>query len=306
MERHQGGQVRGGHSHNERQANSRRLKITLGLVLAYMVAEIIGGLWTNSLALLADASHMATDAAALGLSLFAIWVAQRPATPHKTFGYYRAEILAALVNGVALVVVAVYIFVEAYERLILPSAVQGLGVTVIAAGGLAVNIVSLQILGKGKSESLNLRGAWLHVFTDALGSGGAILAGLLVWRFGWNWADPALAVLIGLLVMHSSWSLLRESVAVLMESAPGHIDVDQVRNSMYSVPGVLAIHDLHVWMISSGIVSMSAHVVAAENRVRSVVGDISKIARERFNINHTTIQIETPEGCIGCDGIAHR
>jgi|HigsolmetaAR201D_1030396.scaffolds.fasta_scaffold01016_12 cation diffusion facilitator family transporter len=306
MERHQGEQVRGGHSPNERRVNSRRLKITLGLVLVYMVAEIIGGLWTNSLALLADASHMGTDAAALGLSLFAVWIAQRPATPHKTFGYYRAEILAALVNGVALVVVAIYIFVEAYQRLILPPAVQGLDVMVIAAGGLVVNIISLRILGNGKSESLNVRGAWLHVFTDALGSSGAILAGLLVWRLEWNWADPALAVLIGLLVMYSSWSLLKESVSVLMESAPGDIDVDQVRNSIRSVPGVLAIHDLHVWMISSGIVSMSAHVVAAENQVKSVVEDISRMVRERFDINHTTIQIETPEGCIGCEGIAHR
>ena len=221
-----------------RSRSRRRLAVVLGLVVAYMVAEVVGGLLTNSLALLADAGHMLSDAASLALALFAMWIAQRPPTPQHTYGYYRTEILAALANGATLVAVAIYIFIEAYGRIGEPPDVQGGLMMSIATGGLVVNLAGLWILNAGKGESLNVRGAWLHVLTDALGSVGAVTAGGLIWAFGWYWADPVASVIIGLLVLYSSWSLLKETVAVLMEGAPGHVDVDEVRSGIRSVPGV--------------------------------------------------------------------
>ncbi|MGH7458092.1 MAG: cation diffusion facilitator family transporter, partial [Longimicrobiaceae bacterium] len=214
-----------GHAHggSAGSRNRERLAITLGLVTFYMVVEVVGGLLTNSLALLADAGHMLSDAGALALSLFAIWIAQKPATSKHTYGYYRTEILAALANGATLVAISIYIFVEAYQRFDDPPEVQGALMMGIAVGGLAINLIGLWILNAGKGESLNVRGAWLHVLSDALGSVGAILAGGLIWAFGWNWADPAASVTIGLLVLYSSWALLKETVAVLMEGTPGHI-----------------------------------------------------------------------------------
>ena len=253
-----------GHSHGEsgvgRRGHPRRLGIVLALVSAYLVAEVVGGLLTNSLALLADAGHMLSDAAALALSLFAIWIAERPATPARTYGYYRTEILAALVNGATLIAIAIYIFIEAFQRFRAPPEVLGGLMMTFAAGGLVVNLAGLWILNAGRGESLNMRGAWLHVLTDALGSVGAIVGGALIYFFGWSWADPAVSVLIGLLVLYSSWGLLKESVAVLMEGTPGQIDVDAVRDAIASVPAVRGVHDLHVWSITSGMVALSAHV----------------------------------------------
>jgi cobalt-zinc-cadmium efflux system protein len=261
-----------------------------------MVAEVVGGLLTNSLALLADAGHMLSDVAALGLSLFAVWVAERPPNPKRTFGYYRAEILAALVNGATLVAISVFIFVEAYRRLWQPPAVQGAAMMSIAVGGLFVNILMLGILHKGREENLNVRGAWLHVLTDALGSIGAIAAGLLIWFRGWNWVDPLASVLIGCLVVFSSWRLLVESVSVLMESAPRGIDVDQVQRAMLQIPGVRAIPDLHVWTITSGLDALSAHVVATNGQAHArLLANLRSVLREQFGIHHVTIQIEPEE-----------
>jgi len=262
-----------------------------------MVVEVVGGLLTNSLALLADAGHMLSDAGALALTLFAIWAAERPPTPRRTYGYYRAEILAALVNGATLVAIALFIFIEAWERFREPPEVQGALMMGIATGGLVVNLLGLGILSAGRTESLNMRGAWLHVLTDALGSVGAILGGFLILVFGWSWADPAVSVLIGLLVVFSSWNLLRETVSVLMESAPAGIDVDAVRNAIMDLPGVTAVHDLHVWSITSGLVAMSAHVRVA-NGVGERSGSAALLAmvrervREEFGIDHVTIQLE--------------
>ena len=258
-----------------------------------MIAEVVGGLLTNSLALLADAGHMLSDAASLALALFAMWIAQRPPTPRHTYGYYRTEILAALINGATLVAIAIYIFIEAYERVGEPPEVQGALMMGIAVGGLIINLVGLWILNAGKSESLNVHGAWLHVLTDALGSVGAIVAGALIWAFGWNWADPVASVLIGLLVIYSSWALLKETVAVLMEGAPGHIDVDEVRGAIRSIDGVAAVHDLHVWTITSGMVALSAHVEATGARPHSVLlKEIQNVLHDGFEIDHATIQIE--------------
>lgn len=287
-----------GHSHaiDSRAANRKRLVAVLVLSAGYMFAEVIGGLLTNSLALIADAGHMLSDVAALALSLFAMWIAQRPPTPQRSFGYYRTEILAALVNGATLVAVALYVFVEAHDRFRAPPDVQGGLMMAIAAGGLAVNVAGLLILNAGRNDSLNVRGAWLHVATDALGSLGAIIGGLLIWTRGWNWADPAVSVIIGMLVVYSSWNLLRQTVSVLMEEAPAHIDVDELRNSMASVPGVSAVHDLHVWSITSGMVALSGHVCIGDGVSSSqVLAEVCKRTREGFGIDHITIQVE-PEG----------
>jgi cobalt-zinc-cadmium efflux system protein len=290
------GHSHGHHHHGGSGGNRRRLAFTLGLVAVYMVAEFAGGLLSGSLALLADAGHMLSDAAALGLSLFAIWISQRPPTARRTWGYYRIEILAALVNGVTLVVLSIFILREALERFQAPGPVDAPVLMAIAAGGLLVNLVSLGILSGGKEESLNVRGAWLHVLTDALGSVQAIVAGALIWAFGWTWADPAASVLISLLVIYSAWDLLRDTVGVLMEGAPRHIDVDEVRNCLMALPCVVAVHDLHVWTITSGMESLSCHVVVEDGQSYcDALTEVRATLHGRFGIDHLTIQVEPAE-----------
>ncbi len=286
-----------GHDHAGGRAGDRRaLTIALCLALGYMGAEVVGGLWTGSLALLADAGHMFSDAAALTLSLFALWVAQRPASARRTYGYYRAEILAALVHGAGLVLVALLVAREALERLGEPQPVMGLPMLLIATGGLAVNAAALVILNRGRGASLNVRGAWLHVLSDALGSGAAIIAGALVWGFGWHAADPLASLAISVLIVISAWKLLAEATDVLLEGAPRHIDVDRVRDAIVEVPGVLAVHDLHVWTITSGMVALSCHVVAKDpSHAGALLTSVGATLEERFGIGHTTIQVE-PEG----------
>lgn len=284
------------HSHDARAAGSRRLTIVLLLAGSYMVAEVIGGLLTNSLALLADAGHMLSDVAALGLALFALRMARRAPTPRRTYGFYRTEILAALFNGATLVAISLYIFVEAYHRLQSPPEVEGAGMMAIASGGLAVNLIGLWVLRAGREGSLNERGAWLHVMTDALGSIGAIFGGIAVWKLGWNWADPAVSIAIGVLVVISSWNLLKESVSVLMESAPGHLDVDAIRDAMAAIPGVISVHDLHVWSITSGMTAASAHVCGEAGLPNAALLDrLRQCLHESFGIDHTTLQVEPEE-----------
>ena len=292
------------HDHEHRHAaghdNARRLWLTLGLVAAYMAAEIVGGLASGSLALLADAGHMLSDAGALGLTLFAMKFARRPATPVRTYGSYRAEILAALVNGATLVAVALFIFVEAIERFRSPPAVEGGLMLAVAAGGLAVNAGGLWILRGDHAGNLNMRGAWLHVLTDALGSLQAIVAGALIWWFGWQWIDPVASILIGMLVIYSSWHLIRQSVAVLMEGAPGHINVDEVRTALFGIPQITGVHDLHIWTISSGFVALSAHVTSADPpQDRLLLAEAQRVLREGFGIHHTTIQVDRGAECEG-------
>jgi cobalt-zinc-cadmium efflux system protein len=290
------GRSHGHHHHGGAGRNRRRLAITLGLVVVYMLAEVVGGILSGSLALLADAGHMLSDAAALGLSLFAIWISQRPPTPRRTWGYYRIEILAALVNGVTLVVLSIFILREAYERLWDPAPVDAPILMAVAVGGLLVNLVSLGILSGGRDESLNVRGAWLHVLTDALGSVQAIVAGALIWTFGWTWADPAASVLISLLVIYSAWDLLRDTVGVLMEGAPRHIDVDEVRNCLMELPCVVAVHDLHVWTITSGMESLSCHVVVEDGQSYcDALTEVRATLHDRFGIHHMTVQVEPAE-----------
>ena len=288
------------HDHGVEGANTRRLTITLVLVLVYMGVEVVGGLLADSLALIADAGHMFSDAGALGLTLFAMRFARRPATAQRTYGSYRAEILAALVNGATLVAVALYIFVEAFERFRTPPQVQGDLMLLVASGGLLVNAAGLWILRAGRDANLNMRGAWLHVLTDALGSLQAIIAGGLIWAYGWRWVDPLASVLIGLLVIYSSWSLIRQSVAVLMEGAPGHVNVDDVRLALLALPHVANVHDLHVWTITSGFVALSAHVTCpGDHNHDSLLRDAQSVLAKRFGIRHTTIQVDRDPTCEG-------
>jgi cobalt-zinc-cadmium efflux system protein len=243
---------------------------------------------------------MLSDAGALALTLFAMRFARRPATAQRTFGSYRAEILAALVNGATLVAVAIYIFVEAFERFRTPPEVQGGLMLFVASGGLAVNAAGLLILRGGHDANLNIRGAWLHVMTDALGSLQAIVAAALIWRFGWHWADPLASVLIGALVIYSSWSLIKQSVAVLMEESPGHINVDNVRTALLELPHVLGVHDLHVWTITSGFVALSAHVTCpGQHDHDALLRDAREMLSQKFGIRHTTIQIDRDPSCEG-------
>jgi cobalt-zinc-cadmium efflux system protein len=291
----------GGHGHHRhgdvRTQNRRRLLLVLFLALGYAGIELIGGVLTGSLALLADSLHMVSDVAALALSLLALWMAARPASKRRTFGNSRAEILAALANGVGLAVVAVFISVHAIERFMTPRDVEGGGVMIVATGGLIINLASLWILEAGRSESLNVRGAWLHVASDTLASVGVILAGLGIWAFGWVWLDPAVSIVVSVLVMLSAWHLIREALDVLMEAVPGHLDPEAIRAALLAVPGVSALHCLHVWTIGSGEVSLSSHlVVDRSHEPEHLLQDVRARLTDRFRIEHTTIQIEISEG----------
>jgi cobalt-zinc-cadmium efflux system protein len=286
----------GGHdlsAHGRDQA--RRLAVVLVLVVGYLVVELVGAWVANSLALLADATHLLSDVGALGLSLFAIWIARRPPSARRSYGYYRVEILAALINGAALIALALFILMEAVGRLRAPEEVAGGVLVLVAAGGLVVNLAGLGLLRRGKDESLNIRGAWLHLVADLLGTLQVMVAGALIWAFGWTWVDPLASVLISLLVAWSAWALLREAVSVLMESTPGHLDADQIHAAMAELPGVVEIHDLHIWTITSGFVALSAHVVTAEAPDPCLLADLRGLLQERFGVGHTTLQLE-PEG----------
>lgn len=281
------------HSHG---SNRRRLTAVLALTFLYMLAEAIGGFLTNSLTLLSDAGHMLADVASLMLALLALWFAARPATTKKTYGYYRMEILAALANGAALVVISLLISYEAFQRIKTPEEVKGYALTLIAIGGLAVNAVSAYVLHSASRENLNMRGAFLHVMGDAVGSVGAILAGVLVWRWGWALADPLISVAICVLIIYSSWQLIRDSVNILLEGTPPHINIHAVVEAMHTVPGVTDVHDLHVWTISSGMEALSAHVtIEAGVAHRAVLEAMQTQLRSAFNIGHVTIQIESPD-----------
>jgi cobalt-zinc-cadmium efflux system protein len=284
------------HSHAGIGAGPWRLKVVLGLTIVYMLAEAIGGFLSNSLALLSDAGHMLTDVAAISLAMLALWFASRPVTHQKTYGYYRMEILAALANGVALVVISLLIFLEAIQRIRAPEAVRGLEVTIIGAGGLIVNGISASILHRASEENLNMRAAFLHVVSDAIGSLGAIIAGLLIWQKGLLIADPLISMAIAILIVYSSWQLIRDAVNVLLEGTPAHIDVAAVIGAMRKVSGIIEVHDLHVWTISSGKDALSAHVtITAGASHKSVLDGLHECLRAEFNIGHLTIQVESAD-----------
>jgi cobalt-zinc-cadmium efflux system protein len=280
------------------------MALTLGLTASYMVAEVVGGLVSGSLALLADAGHMLSDVAALGLSLFAMAVGQRPPDPKRTYGYARTEILAALINGAALLTIAAFVTYEAVQRFATPRDVEGPIAMGVAAGGLLINVGALWLLSGSRQDSLNTRGAWLHVMSDALGSIGALTSGALIWAYGFRWADPAASLLIALLISHSAYQLLRETTAVLMESAPEHVDVEELQAAMEELSDVESIHDLHVWTIEGGTVLCSLHVVT-EMDASQALSCINDLLRDRFGIHHATVQVESAhyaaEHCPGCE-----
>lgn len=283
-----------GHPPEHGRAAQRRLTIALIITSTVLVAEFLGGLYTNSLALLADAAHMLTDVAALGLSLFAIWFSAKPATPSKTYGFYRVEILAALVNGVALILIAVLIFYEAYERILNPPAIKAGWMLLVASAGFGANLLSAYLLFGQQHESLNVRGAFLHVMGDAAGSIGAIGASLAILLWSWNYADSIISSLVAVLILCSSWILIRDAVDVLLEGTPSHINIVALKEQLARVDGVHSVHDLHVWTLTSGVLAMSCHVVIdrAQANHHHVLNGLNNIVRERFRIGHTTIQIE--------------
>ena len=261
-----------------------------------MIVEAIGGWFTNSLALIADAGHMLTDVAAMVLSLTAIWFGGRPATSRKTFGYYRAEILAAFVNGIALVLLSIWIIYEAVGRWQSPPEVKGLSLTLIAVGGLVINIIAAFLLHTEHKHDLNLRGAWLHVMGDMLGSAAAIIAGLMIVLFGWLWADALVSILISLIIIFGSWRLISDSVNVLLEGTPSHIHLSAVENAIIETDGVHGVHDLHVWTISSGMDALSAHITHSQKVGHSeLLASVREKLHNKFGIDHLTIQMETLE-----------
>ncbi len=271
-----------------------RLKIALALTFVYMIAEAVGGWLTNSLALIADAGHMLTDVAALSLTLFAIWFATRPATSRKTYGYYRLEILAAFVNGITLVLLSIWIIYEAFERWQSPPEIAGLQLTLIATGGLIVNIIAAFLLHSGHKHDLNMHGAFLHVIGDLLGSVAAIIAGLLIIGFGWLWADAAGSILISLIIIFGAWRLILDSVNVLLEGTPRHINLAAVESTILDTAGVGGVHDLHVWTISSGIEALSAHITHDETVSHSdLLAAVRNQLHDGYGIDHLTIQMET-------------
>jgi len=280
-----------------RAESRRRLAIALGITATVMVAEVVGGWLAGSLALLADAGHMLADAAALGLALFVARVAQRPATPERSFGLLRLEILAALVNGALLIAIAIGIGVEAWHRLKAPATVNGPLLLGIAGVGLVANLVSLRILHHGHEHSLNQRGAYLHVLGDLLGSVGALAAGGIVVATGWVVADPLISVLITLLVLGSAWRLIKESTDILMEATPNHIALGDVHDRIASVAGVDSVHDLHVWTVTSGVVAMSGHLVVRNPTDNQPVLEAVQDRMRDLGINHVTVQMERDQTC---------
>ena len=282
------------HPSSAAAAGARRLVVVLLLVVGYLIAEVIGGLLTNSLALLADAAHMFTDAAGIGLALLAIWFGGRPATPAKSFGYYRVEIFAAVANAVILFGVAGYILYEAIQRFAAPPEVIGLPMLAVATGGLVVNLVSMRLLHASAQTSLNLRGAYLEVIGDLLGSVAVIVASAVIILTGWTPIDPIASVVIAVLILPRTWSLLREAVDILLQATPRGVDLEEVRRHVRRAQGVADIHDLHAWTLTSGQHVVSLHAVMERDAdPASVLDELCACLTDDFDMEHSTIQLET-------------
>ena len=283
----------GNHAHTAAGANKRRLLIVFCLTTLYLAVEVVGGLATHSLALLADAGHMLTDVAGLGLALLAIRFAERAATPERTYGYYRVEILAAVVNAVVLIGISIGVLFEAYERFRHPPIVASGPMLLVAVVGLAVNIAGIFLLRKGFGESLNMKGAYFEVLSDMLSSVGVIVASVIMLTTGWYYADPLISAGIGLFILPRTWILLREAVGVLLEGTPAGVNLTAIRESIGRLPGVREMHDLHVWSLTSGVNAMSAHVVIVDDSMHNeVLNALHDILTRDFNIAHVTVQIE--------------
>ena len=272
---------------------ARNLAWALGLTLTYLIAEVIGAFVTGSLALLADAAHMLTDVGGLGLALLAIRFSARPATPQKTYGYLRAEILSALLNAVVLLVLTIYILFEAYERFTNPPDVLSWPMLIVAVIGLAVNLVSMRLLSGGSSASLNVQGAYFEVLSDMLGSLGVIVAALVIMWTGWTLADPIIGALIGLFIVPRTWRLISQAVHILLEGVPPNVDLRLLETALKEIPGIKAVHDLHVWTITSGLDSMSGHIVVTDmGESPRVLRAVRETMKDKFGLEHVTVQIE--------------
>ncbi|WP_108672425.1 cation diffusion facilitator family transporter [Peribacillus acanthi] len=290
-----------GHGHSHAHTNNKKaLLLSFVLISSFMVVEVIGGILTNSLALLSDAGHMLSDAAALGLSFIAIKLGERKASLSKTFGYKRFEIIAAALNGLTLVLISLYIFYEAYRRLLSPPEVISKGMLIISVIGLLVNIVAAWILMKGdKDNNLNVRSAFLHVIGDMLGSVGAIVAALLIMFLGWDVADPIASVMVSILIIISGWRVTKDSFHVLMEGTPQQMDIQKVKEALLNIPGVKDVHDFHVWSITSEIPMLSCHItLTGDVGHDEVLHQAQSILHDNFHIEHSTIQVEHEnKGC---------
>ena len=272
----------------------RPLVWTLALTGAFLVVETAAGLWTGSLALLADAAHMLTDVGGLAMAIFAIWLAGKPPTRTKTYGYYRVEILAALTNAVLLLVVSVFILFEAYRRFVDPPDVLGKPMLAVAAIGLAVNGIGAWLLRRGAADSLNVKGAYFEVISDALGSLGVLLAAVILIVTGWRRADPLIGAAIGLFIIPRTWTLLRQATDILLEATPSHIDIDEVERVIRAIAGVLDVHDLHIWTLTSAKYAMSGHVRVADlSAGNEILRRLHDLLHGRFGIEHTTVQLES-------------
>ncbi|HEX9282146.1 MAG TPA: cation diffusion facilitator family transporter [Gemmatimonadales bacterium] len=280
-----------------RDDSRRRMAVVLAITASVMVVEAVGGWLAHSLALLADAGHMLADVAAIGLSLVVAHLARRPATAERTFGLLRLEILAALVNGAALIVISLGIALEAFRRFRTPQDVHGTLLLAVAAAGLAANAVGVRILHRGHDHSLNQRGAYLHMVSDLLGSIGAVAAGAIVLATGWVQADPLISLLISVLILASAWRLVKESTDVLLEAAPAHIALADVHDRIASIPGVASVHDLHVWTVTSGVIAMSGHLVVQNPADNQRVLEAVQQRLGGLGIEHVTVQMERDQTC---------
>jgi cobalt-zinc-cadmium efflux system protein len=292
----------GHRSHHLAESGPRRLLIALVIVLVIMVAEIIGGLVSNSLALIGDAGHMLVDALALTISFVAIKIARRPATTSRTFGYHRVEVMAALTNGVILLLIAAYILFEAFQRFGDPPDVETTLMLVVAGVGLAANIAGMLLLRKARHSSINVRAAFWHILGDTVASAGVIVGGIIIAATGWGIVDPIIAVVISCIILWGAFRLVKESTDILLEGAPGHLDVADVSRAILEVAGVRDVHDMHVWTITSGIHALSAHLLIEDQTVArsaEIARAVEHSLAERFAISHTTLQLEC-DRCEGC------
>jgi len=282
------------HAHLHERAESRRaLAIALALTAAYTVVEVVGGIYTGSLALLADAVHMLSDNLAIALALVAAWLATRPATPGRSYGYKRAEVLAALANGVLLVALSIWIFVAAIQRLADPPDVLGGWMLVIAVVGIAVNLAAGAVLYRSRAESINVEAAFRHVLADLLGSFGVFVAAVVILTTGWLEADPIVSILIGVLVLASAWTILRDSTEILLEATPRGMDATEIGQRLAGAAGVVEVHDLHVWTITSGFTALSAHVLVRPGEdCHGRRRELERLLHDEFGIEHTTLQVD--------------
>ena len=294
------------HQHNHGHDHTRAPQVivrAIGITVVFMLIELIGGYFSNSLALISDGAHMLTDVGAMLLSLFAIWVSRRPSTSRMSFGYHRAEILGALGSGLLIWMISGLLIFEAILRLRNPPPVQGATVFVIATIGLFANILCMRMLHHARDDNMNVRAAYLHMLSDALGSIGAIVAGLVIWLTGWRPIDPIITFFFAILMLYSSFSLVKEAVGILMESTPPGIDAEQVRRDLQALASVQEAHDLHIWTVSSGRLALSVHLIA--NGPEDVLNPAMEMLETRYKIVHTTIQVERPdefqsERCYDC------